>query len=71
MPATTSEIDNTVAGPKPNTLRCEHCGHAITLNLPLPIPVAARAMKDFARLHGQCHTVQVFVTEGATNASTN
>ena len=55
--------DYTVAGPLPNMLRCERCGQAITLNLPLPIHVAVPVLRAFADLHQWCGFYQVFKPE--------
>lgn len=42
---------------------CEHCGQALTLNLPLPVDVAVKVLKAFADLHQFCHLQRVFVAD--------
>ena len=56
-------LDFTVSGPEPNTLRCTKCGQAIVLNLPLPVQVAVPVLRAFSDLHQWCALYQVFKVE--------
>jgi hypothetical protein len=56
-------LDFTVAGPQPNTLRCQKCGQSIVLNLPLPAHVAVSVLRTFSDLHQWCALYRVFKVE--------
>ncbi len=41
--------------------RCERCGDAYRMPLPVPVPVYVAACRAFARLHARCPVIKVEV----------